>query len=168
MFCWGGDENDLPRRFVNYSKDKRKSASTADIFHLPSFDSERASITGNLPEGVMGYACTSIENNVLYFGGSCKPLDCYHNNLHQLNSLTNNWEEIVSISPDNEPMRKRGCGMITFNTNGECNLLVLGGFGPTPITTAVNFEYVPHPNYPNLTITNEMHVMCVSSSPGIT
>ena len=140
LYWWGEDENDLPRPFVNDSKDMRNSASTVDIFHLSTFDSERALITGNLPEGVMGYACTSIENNLLYFGGSCKPLDCYHNNLNQLNSLTNNREEIVSISPDNEPTRKRGCGMININTNGEYNLLVLGGFGPTPITAAVNFQ----------------------------
>lgn len=89
LYCWGGDEHDLSRPFVTDSKDMRKRASTVYIFYLSTFDSERALITGNPPEGVMGYACTSIENNLLYFGGSCKSLDCYHNNLHKLNSLTN-------------------------------------------------------------------------------
>ena len=32
-------------------------------------------------------------------------------------------------------IRKRDCGMISFNMNGEDNLLVIGGVGPTPITT---------------------------------
>ena len=168
LYCWGGDQKDLPRPLINDSKDKRKSTSFVNVFRLPTFEWERRSIIGNLPEALMGYACTTIKNNVLYFGGSCKPLDGYHNNLYELNSLTNEWEQIVSITPDNGPIRKRGCGLVSFNINGKYNLLVLGGLGPTPIATKTHFQYVPHPNYPNLSITNEMHTMCLSSSPGIT
>ena len=65
-------------------------------------------------------------------------------------------------------MRKRDCGMISFNMNGEDNLLVIGGFGPIPITTHTGSKYIPPPNNPNHRYTNEIHTMCVNSSPGIT
>ena len=169
LYCWGGDQKDLPRPLVHDTDDKRKITSTVDIFNLPIFEWERKSTTGNPPAGVMEYACTSIGNKILYFGGSCKPTDCFHNNLFELNTLNNNWREIVSTH-DNVPMRKVGCGMISFNVNGEDNLLVLGGAGPTPLgfITQSDSQYVPSPNYPNLSYTNEAHSMCFSSSPGMT
>ena len=116
----------------------------------------------------MKYACTNIRDSILYFGGSCKPTDCFHNRLFELNTLTNEWREIINSSPDNGPMRKRSCGMISFNMNGEDNLVVIGGLGPTPITTHTGSKYIPYPNIPNLCITSEIHTMCVNSSPGIT
>ena len=74
---------------------------------------------------MINYACTNITDSILYFGGSCIPSDCFHNNLFELNTLTNEWKEIINISPNNGPMRKRDCGMLSFNMNGEYNLLVL-------------------------------------------
>ena len=104
----------------------------------------------------------------MYFGGSCIPNDCFHNDLFELNTLTNEWREIINSSPDNGPMRKHSCGMISFNMNGEQSLLVIGGFGPTPSTTHTSFKYIPSPRNPNHCYTNEIHTMCVNSSPGIT
>ena len=150
---------------VHENEDKRQISSSVNIFHLPT--RERKLTIGNPPSGVMFYACTNLENNIFYFGGCCKADDCFHNNLYKLNSLTNKWEEIVSNTPDNEPMRKRSCGMMSYSTNGEDNVLLFGGFGPIPTTKQSEFQYVPLPNNPNLCYTNEAHTMCVSSSPGI-
>ena len=88
--------------------------------------------------------------------------------LFELNTPTNEWREIINSSPDNGPMTKRDCRMISFNINAEDNLLVIGGFGPTPITTHTGSKYIPHPNKTHLCYTNEIHTMCVNSSPGIT
>ena len=104
----------------------------------------------------------------IVFGGSCKPGYCFHNDLFELNTLTKDWREIINNSPDNGPMRKHGCGMISFDMSGEDNLLAIGGFGPTPVTTQMNSQYIPHPSIPNFCYTNEVHTMCVNSSPGIT
>ena len=164
LYCWGGQQKGLP--MVHCNAKKRTFTSTVDIFHLPTLKWERRSTIATPPAGVMSYACTNIRDNILYFGGSCKPGDCFHNDLFQLNTLTNEWREIINSSPDNGPMRKHGCGMISFNTNREDNLLVIGGFGPIPIKT--DFKYIPDPNIPNLCYTNEIHTMCVNSSPGIT
>ena len=166
VYCWGGDQNTLP--IIHDSEDKRKMTSSVDIFHLPTFQWKKKFTTSNPPKGVMEYACTSIGNKLLYFGGSCEPNDCYHNNLYERNSLTNKWEEIVSITPDNEPMRKAGCRMISFSTNGADNFLLLGGVGPIPTTKQTQSQYVSLSDYPNYCYTNETHIMCVSSSPGIT
>ena len=116
----------------------------------------------------MNYACTHIGNTIYYFGGCCKVDDCYHNNLYELNTITNKWGEIVNSTPDNVPMRKSSCGMISFNINGKDKLLLVGGSGPTPVTTHSHSQYVPLPNNPSCCYTNEIHLMCVSSSPGIT
>ena len=168
LYCWGGQQEDLP--IGHFSDEKRRFTSSVDIFHLPTFKWERKPTTATPPAGVMYYACTNVRDRILYFGGSCNPLDCFHNELFELDTLTNAWREIINSSLDNGPMRKRGCGMISFNINAEDNLLVIGGIGYKPITTQTNFQYIdaPDPDVPNLCYTNEIHTMCVNSSPGIT
>ena len=166
MYCWGGLQVGLP--LVHDNEEKKKCTSSVDIFHLPTSKLERKSTTGTPPSGVFHYACTNIGNNIYYFGGRCKADDCYHNNLYELNTITNKWGEIVNSTPDNVPMRKSYCGMISFNINGKDKLLLVGGFGTTPVTTHSHSQYVPPPNNPNRCYTNETHLMCVFSSPGIT
>ena len=166
LYCWGGYKKNLP--MVHYNDKKRKFTSCVDTFDLTTLHWERKSTTATPPAGVFDYACTNIGDNILYFGGSCKPNDCFHNDLFELNTLTNEWREIINSSPDNGPMRKHDCGMISFNINAEDYLVVIGGFGHTPISTHTGFEYIPDVNNPNFCFTNEIHTMCVNSSPGIT
>ena len=168
LYCWGGNQKDLPRPLVHDSEDKRKITSTVNLFELATFKWERKSTTSNPPAGVLFYACTSIKHNVLYFGGCCKLFDCIHNNLYELNTLTLNWNEIITTTTDNIPMRKHGCGMISFNMNGEDHLFLSGGIGPTPLSGQRHAQYIPDPSYPHLSYTNEIHCMNVSTSPGIT
>ena len=166
MHVWGGLQAGLPQ--VHDNEEKRKFTSSVDTFHLPTSKWERKSTTGTPPSGVMNYACTSIGDTIYYFGGTCRFNDCYHNNLYELNTITNKWGEIVNSTPDNVPMRKSECGMISFNINGKDKLLLVGGLGPIPVTTHSHSQYVTNPNDPNRCFTNEIHLMCVSSSPGIT
>ena len=163
LYCWGGEQEGL-----HYNDEKRMFTSSVDVFHLPTLKWERRSTTANPPAGVMDYACTTVRDNILYFGGRCKPHNCFHNDLFELNTLTNEWREIINSSPDNGPMRKRSCGVVPYNINGEDNLLVIGGFGSTPITTHTGSKYIPSPSVPNCCYTNEIHTMCVNSSRGIT
>ena len=166
MYVWGGFQAVLP--LVHDSEEKRKWTSSVDIFHLPTSKWESKSTTGTPHSGVMDCICTYIGNTIYYFGGSCKGDDCYHNNLYELNTITNKWGEIVNSTPDNVPIGKDGCGMISFNINGKDKLLLVGGLGPIPVTTHSHSQYVPRPKKPNRCFTNEVHLMCVSSSPGIT
>ena len=166
LYSWGGKQKDLP--MIHYSDEKRKFTSFVDVFHLPALKWERISTTASPPAGVMNYTCTNIRDKIIYFGGKCQPRECFHNNLFELDTLTNEWREIISSSPDEGPMRKSSCGMISFNISEEDNLLVIGGFGPTPITTHTGSKYIPNPFNPNDCYTDEIHTMCVNSSPGIT
>ena len=166
FYCLGGKQKALPR--VHDSEDKRKITSTVDVFELSTFKWERKSTTSNPPAGVLYIACTSIKDNILYFGGNCKSFDCFHNNLYKLNTLTLNWNEINSTTTDNIPMRKCGCGMISFSMNGEDHLFLSGGVGPTPLTKQTHAQYIPSPKRPHLSYTNEIHCMNLTTSPGIT
>ena len=166
LYNWGGEQEGLP--MVHYNEEKMKFTSSFDILHLPTLKWERRSTTATPPAGVMNYTCTNIKDSILYFGGSCIPNDCFHNDLFELDTLTNEWREIINSFPENGPMRKRSCGMISFNMNGEDILVVIGGFGPSPITTHTGSKYIPSPNIPHCCYTNEIHSMCVNSSPGIT
>ena len=168
LYCWGGTQKDLPRPLVHDSEDKRKITSSVDIFELETLKWEGKSTTSNPPAGVICSASTSIKDSVLYFGGNCKPFDCFHNNLYELNTLTLNWNEINTTTTHNIPMRKHGCGMISFNMNGDDHLFLSCGIGPTPLTKQRHAQYIPDPNYTNLSYTNEIHCMNVSTSPGIT
>ena len=165
LYCWEGFQEDVPK--VHDNEDTRK-ISSVDVFHLQTFKWERKSTTGIPPSGCLSYACTNIKENIYYFGGKCKPLHSYLDDLYELNTITGNWRQFTSSTPDNSPMKKRGCGMISFNIDGEDNLLLVGGFGPTPVTKHTHSQYVPHPDYPNDSITNEVHIMCISLLPGIT
>ena len=165
LYCWGGNQEDIPK--VHNNEEKKKFTSSIDLFHLPKLTWERRSNTGTPPVGVFHSACTKIANNIFYYGGCCKPDDCYHNNLYELNSLNNSWMEIVNSTPDNVPMKKIYCGMISFKINEKYNLLVLGGYGPVPVATHSHSQYIPDPNFPNRCYTNEAHIMCVTTSPGI-
>ena len=170
LYCWGGNQEDLPRPFVHDSKDKKKITSSIDIFDFTTFKWKRISTTGSPPLGVMSYACTNIGNNILYFGGDCKRNDCYHNNLFKLSALTDDihWSEIVCTTPHKLPMRKIGCGMTYFDIDREEKLFLCGGVGPTPLTTQTHSQYISFPGQPNLSCTNEMHIMNLSTSQGIT
>ena len=166
LYCWGGGQEDLPN--VHDNEEKSKITSCIDLFHLPTFTWEMRSTTGTPPVGVFSYACTTIDHKIFYYGGCCKRGDCFHNNLYELNSLINNWREVVNITPDNVPMKKVYCGMISFKINGKCNLLVFGGYGPAPVNIHSHSQYIPYLAFRNCCFTNEAHMMCVTTSPGIT
>ena len=168
LYCWGGQQNYLPKPLVHDSEDKRKITSSVDVLELATFKWERRSTTSNPPAGVIYYASTNIKHNVLYFGGCCKLDDCFHNNLYKLDTLTLNWNEITTNTTDNIPMKKHGCAMISFNMNGEDHLFLSGGAGPTPLIKQTHAQFISSPKNPHSSYTNEIHCMNVSTSPGIT
>ena len=64
LYCWGGEQKDLP--MIHYNEEKRKFISSVDIFHVPTFKWERKATTATPPAGVINYACTNIRDNILY------------------------------------------------------------------------------------------------------
>ena len=152
---------------VHDSIKKRQFTSSIGTLDIHTFKWEKKATNGTPPAGVRKYACANIGNSIFYYGGNCKPSECFHDNLFELNTLTYNWSEIISINGDSRPMRKIACGMMSFKCNGQDNLLLLGGLGVTPAIMQLDSQYIPSPKLRGHSYTNETHVMCVSSSPGI-
>ena len=164
VFVWGGYQKDMP--MVHDSPEKRQMTSSLEKLDLPASTWERRLTTGQPPNGTMGYSCCQIGDLLYFFGGKCimQPSECYHNNLFELNSITNEWEEIVPTTI--RPMRKTTSGMAAFSTGIKNYILLIGGYGPTPADPSEHFQYIPDYNRPSFCRTNEIHVMCVSSLRG--
>ena len=150
------------------SDKKRNLTSFVEIFDIPSLSWSRVPTVSIPPAAVMVYSCASISDTVYYFGGDCKPDDCYHSNVFAFSTTGNKWNEILYTGTKTTPMKKAGSGMISFSSDEENYLLTIGGIGPIPATIPSHSVYVPSPTRPNLMYTNETNALCVSSSAGIT
>ena len=150
------------------SDEKRNIISFVEVLDIPSLSWSRVPTVSIPPVAVMDYACANISDTAYYFGGRCKTNDCYHNDVFAFSTNGNKWNEILYTNTKRIPMKKAGSGMITFSSD-EDYLLTIGGFGLTPATGIPSHSvYTPHPTLPNIMYTNEAHVLCISSSPGIT
>ena len=154
--------------FEHYSDEKRNLTSFVEVFDIPSLSWSRVPTVGIPPAAVMNYSCANISDTFYYFGGRCKHLDdCCHNDVFAFSTTGNKWNAILYTNTKNTPMKKTGSGMISFSSDNKDYLLTIGGFGPTPATRPSHSVYTPSPIVPNKMYTNEAHVLCVSSSPGI-
>ena len=162
VLVWGGRRPGLP--MIHDSPEKRQFTSSVDVYNVLNGSYVERPTTGTPHTGTLGYSCCSVGSDIYYFGGQCiNPSGCYHNNLSVLNTNSNKWREIVC---DDGPMKKSGCGMIPFSSDGQDYLLVIGGIGPRPVNTPAHSQYTPYPNKPSLYYTNEIHIMCISATPG--
>ena len=147
-YLWGG-------RVQDFSViGRKKLASTIDIFdpHLETW--EKHPTTGVPPSGLYYGACTSLLDSLYWFGGWDNR--SYYNSLHRLDTTTREWRELQPLNQADGPMRKSGCGMVSFLQD---QLAVLGGYGiltgPTQpgATEATDFNNTDGSGW-----SNELHV----------
>ena len=128
VFVWGGDKPDLPE--VHDSLEKRQFTSSVNVYNVLDGSYVKRPTTGTPHTGTMGCSCCSVGSDIYYFGGYCiHPVDCYHNNLSALNTISDKWREIVC---DDGPMKKFAFGMTPLSIDGQDFLLIIGGIGPLP------------------------------------
>ena len=164
MLNWGGLSTSMP--LVQDSELKKSLTSSVEVLDITSLSWSSLVTLGVPPAAIMFYSCCTIGSKVYMFGGSCKANDCYHNDLFMMDTLSNKWSQIeYSNSSSTSPMKKHGHGMMSITNNKKECLLVIGGYGPTPTSTTPNAEYIPSFTVPDQTITNEVHLISVSSSP---
>ena len=165
VFFWGGALEDYSL-LVHDSPKKRQFTSLVETFNPLTFKTREMRTIGNPPNAMQLFCCTSIGNDIYYFGGNCETNKCYHNNLFVLDTLTKKWREVIPSG--NGPMNKAVCGMVSFNSDGKDYLLVIGGIGMFPDRVPAHSKYIAYPiaQFEHLCHTNEVHLMCVSSSPG--
>lgn len=155
LYLWAGWQKALPK--IHTGGDKFKLTSIIEVFSLRTGEWSQLPTSGIPPLGVAYYACTSIAEDLYYFGGRCGHAGCHHNALHQLNTVTMRWKEMNRSSPLVAPMKKAQCGMVAFRCNGKDYLLVTGGYGVLP-PPPHDSTYVPKRGKPEYGWTNEAHV----------
>ena len=122
VLLWGGCMKDFMKR-------------EKICFHVETFSPylerwEQKSAMGKLPPLLYAGACSTLLENTYTFGG-CDG-SSFHNSLHHLNMTTMEWRELTPLNPQDGPMRKEGCGMVTCDDN---TLALLGGWGIPSDTT---------------------------------
>ena len=117
-YLWGGCVQDFS------TSGRRKLASTIEIFDPYLETWEEHHTTGLPPSGLYDGACTSLLDSLYWFGGYDSR--CFHNSLHKLDPTTLEWSELQPLNQADGPMRKAGCGMVSFLQN---RLAMFGGYG---------------------------------------
>ena len=112
---------------VHSSELKKSLTSNIDMFDMSALSWTSVATTGEPPAAVMDYSSCSLGNKIYYFGGSCMPDDCYHNDLFTLDTLSKDWRQVDYISsPTSSPMKKYGHEMASFTVDSEDYLFVFG------------------------------------------
>ena len=157
LYVWSGSQRGLPSS--HNDKSKRKFTSCVEIMNLDTGKWKQAATTGNPPLGVTGYSSVVIENSILYFGGYCNHVGCYHYSVKCLNIDSFEWKKLFPTNPHTYgPMMKSECGMIPVKIDGKNYLLVIGGSSPS-----VNTPQQQNAQYVNGR-TNEQHYFDLSTS----
>ena len=153
---WGGCLDGLPK--VHDSEEKRRMTCRVEIFNIADGTWKAKLTKGKPPLGVRSYACTSVRNRICFFGGhDCNHDGCYHNSLNELNVDSLQWTQL-SPTTDKKglPIKKYGCGMVSFTCNNEDIALIVGGCGSPTKTPQPKATYVTLPN--GNIATNEHHM----------
>ena len=117
-YLWGGRVQDFSE------SGRRKLASTIEIFDPYLETWEEHPTTGVPPPGLYNGACTSLLDSLYWFGGYDG--SSFYNSLHKLDPNILEWRELQPLNQADEPMRKVGCGMVSFFQD---RLAVFGGYG---------------------------------------
>ncbi|XP_019858140.1 PREDICTED: uncharacterized protein LOC105314483 [Amphimedon queenslandica] len=163
LYCWGGDQEGLD--VSHDSPTKRECTSVIDSFNLLSGVWSSQPTSGTPPLGIRGVSCTTINNNIYYFGGWCGHGKCYHNSLNCLDTLTLQWKELQPTG-DNSVTKRGYGGMVAMAGGGDSQqLLVIGGLAPKLSTTQrhYQFRYKKIPGLDDRLSTNEQNIYDLSS-----
>ena len=129
LYVWSGEQRDCPK--IHSSEAKQRYNSRVEILDLMTGNWRQCPTTGNPPFSVAGYASAVIDNNIIYFGGWCGHIGCYHNSLTSLCVDTMQWKELSPTNSHIGPMMKSRCRMIPVKIDGKYHLIVIGGSGPS-------------------------------------
>ena len=154
LYCWGEvyDEED----------DRPLSSRSIDVLHLDTGIWYNEPTTGDPHLGEAGHASTAIKTKLIFFGGLDNDNDRhFHNSISQLDLDTLMWSELVGNDHQRDgPMKKCNCRMMSFTSEGEHCLLIIGGFGPPPDNPQPNAQYHV---LGSRVITNEQHIYNIST-----
>ena len=147
LYLWGGDSDDLPD--IHNSEEKMRVTSHVQVFDITTGKWNNRSTRGSPPLGVVGHFCTTVEDNIYYFGGYCGHDDCFHNSLHELNISTLTWTQLQATTDSITVMKRSFGGMMSSELGGLAGrycLLIIGGYGVTTSTFLPQAQYYQLPS----------------------
>ena len=151
-YLWGGCVQDFSE------SGRRKLASTIEIFdpYLETWKEHHT--TGAPPPGLCCGACTSLLDSLYWFGGDDG--SSFYNPLHRLDPTTLEWRALQPLNQANRPMRKSGCGMVSFLQD---KLAVFGGNGIPTGPTQSGAMFTKNTKYTDgRGWSNELHVFNIA------
>ena len=121
LYRWGGE-------------DPEQKTTSVDVFDVRREQWECLSSSGVSPPGLWDYAYTALGNSLFTFGGMGDIKGLYLSEedpvpspetsvIHQLDTKTMEWKEVVPRNPSKAP-RRRGCGMVSLDDD---KLVVFAG-----------------------------------------
>ena len=122
------------------------------VVYLQEWVWQQKHTTGSPPLGIGRCAFTVVGRRVVVYGGYCGHGDCYHNSLHELNTINLEWTVLAPSEAEGAPMKKDACGIVVYSRSGKEQLCVFGGWGL--LNTAAQYEEVGGGRW----YTNELHI----------
>ncbi|XP_019852402.1 PREDICTED: acyl-CoA-binding domain-containing protein 5-like [Amphimedon queenslandica] len=144
LYVWAGAQDGLPE--AHDSEEKRKVTSNIQHFTPSAGQWITKSTIGTPPLGAKQYCCTTINDQLYYFGGWCGHDDCYHNSITQLDTVSLQWRELEPTDATRPVMRRGSGGMISFEHDGVHHLLMIGGLGSKPAVQLSHYKYIQLPS----------------------
>ena len=117
-FLWGGRVPDVS------ASGRKKLASTVEIFDPYLEVWEQQATSGLFPPRLELGVCASLSDQLYSFGGEDGA--SFYNSLHTLDPTSLEWKELRVRNQADGPMRKRTCGMVSYNGD---RLALFGGYG---------------------------------------
>ena len=136
-----------------------KLGSVVETFN-PTFSErwEQQPTTGAPPPGLCSAACSSLMDLLYSFGGWDGRKN--HNSLHCLSTSVREWRELGESNPQDGPMEKHGCQMVTFNNDA---LALFGGYGIPRGTSQPGSSFIMNEEFSDGSgWTNELHLFNVN------
>ena len=150
-YLWGG-------RTQNFSLSSRQAiASEIEIFDILRETWKTKTATGAPPPGLIAGACTVVSETLYHFGGHDSR--SWYNALRCLDTLSLEWRELHGHpqNPTDQPMPKRGCGLVTYTDTAS--LALFAGYGIPNGPTQPGARFIPNTNYTDgRGWTNEFHL----------
>ena len=130
LHLWGG--------YAGSIEGTKELADVVELFDILTEIWEKKTSIGIPPPGLRLAAHTVIGTSLYNFGGWHGT--SRYNSLHQLNTVSWEWKELVARNPSSAPMKKSGSGMVALD---EKRLLVFAGHTGSDWTNELHIYNIP-------------------------
>ena len=155
VVIWGGTAKDDTRNYVDIRQ-------VVEIYD-PVFEGWHQQLTtGVSPPAIVGNAKAAVMDLLHVFGG--KDGTAFRKCLHQLSTTRMEWRELAQQNPEDGPMKKGWCAMVSFSDD---KLALFGGYGISTDVIQPGSTFIRDEKVEGLGWTNEFHHFNIKEGTGI-